>query len=158
MRLCVGFFFLVVPIAFSAQNKRDVYKSYLKYEQKKRNFRKNQKEFLKLRKRDLREEKKLESEKNKAYLLDFLSNIQTVQPAKILKRPSQIKKLSKQEKAFLAYQKRQRDFSQQRKRAFLAYKKKYEESKKKQNKILALRLKNISALRDSAEEDKIPVF
>ena len=133
------------------------YESYLVFKREEKEFEKAQKTNLKLRQQSLKLEKKRKTAKNQAYLLDFLAHVQS-QDIKSPSRFSKSKKLSDQEKAFLAYQKKQQAFKEQRKQAFSVYKKNYKNYKNKQNRILSSRLKAVSALRDKKEDSKIPIF
>ena len=133
------------------------YESYLVFKREKKEFEKDQTINLKLRQQNLKLEKKRKTAKNHAYLLDFLAHVQSPD-IKSPSRFSQSKKLSDPEKAFLAYQKKQQAFKEQRKRAFSAYKKNHKQYQKNQNRILSSRLKAVSALRDKKEDSKIPIF
>ena len=131
------------------------YKAYLLFERDKREFENTLKKNLNLRKIDLKLEKKLQKQQDKAYLLDFLSNIQFIEPEKTIVKSQ---KMSNPEKAFLSYQKKQQAFQRDRKQAFLNYKNEYKNYQKRQKQILSLRLKAISGLRDKKEDSKIPIF
>ncbi|MCZ0932201.1 MAG: hypothetical protein OXJ52_03500 [Oligoflexia bacterium] len=131
------------------------YKSYLIFERKKREFEKNQERLLRLREQNLKLKEERKSNQNKAYLLDFLNNVQAKELKTDLKK---LKSLSGQERAFFAYQNQQKIFERQRIEAFLDYKEDYKKYQERQKQILSLRLKSVSALRDEEADNKIPVF
>ena len=133
------------------------YKAYLVFEKEKKKFENRQKQFLKKRKKQLQEEEKRTSAQNRAYILDFLNNIQSKE-LKDKRKSFLSKKISAQEKGFLAYQKKQEDIEKERVKSFFAYKKKYKKYQERKKKILDLRLKAVSSLRDRKKNNKIPVF
>ena len=80
------------------------YKSYLDFERWKREYESVQKEYLELRRRDLKLEKQEQANQDQSYLLDFLTNVQS----KEFQNESSIKpkQRSDQEKAFFVHQKK----------------------------------------------------
>lgn len=118
-------------------------RSELNHLKHKKEYNKKRDQALKNRKAKLKKQNQKIQNKEKAYLLDFISNVDNFSTQK------EIKSLSNEEKSYLKWEGSQEEFDQIRKNAFSKYKKANDFYQNKQKQILSVRLKKLKLYRQS---------